>query len=494
MNTATQQMNFIYYDGENNRFIGDRNPRDGGALGNDAAYASSEDPGGVGGRNPRPNPPDTQNTGGQGRNTRPASQGQSSLNGRDSRHTNASGRCKSSRAAMRIASINIRGGNLRSSNSKWKEAHTVLRDKSLSVLVLEETHITPEQGVSLEHRFKRIRLFVNPDPDSPTSRGGVAIMLNTAKVSWKEAQHRILIPGRASLVSIPWHNGKQVHILAIYAPSGNHAANTEFWNNLTALWTAGRNHPPKPHVVLGDMNMVETRLDRFPKRPDPEPVLNALDAFKRELNIIDGWRQMNPTSTAYTFRTHTDGGNSISMSRIDRIYVLSNLMRRSCEWEITDVGDWTDHKMVSAVIEPEGTPNVGKGRSTVPPFIVDYPETQHTLLRLVKRLNDDLANMEASGERSESANPQTLWKAFKEQIMQCAKDFTRKRRSRIDEQIKMWERRRCDVLDSADDKDADEIAILIEEIDDNINDLLKQKKERSRAATSANHHYEVKTT
>lgn len=294
------------------------------------------------------------------------------------------------------------------------------------------------------------------------------------------------------MISLPWYDGKQVHILAIYAPSGDMTANAEFWRELCKFWEPEHAQLPKPHILLGDMNMVESKLDRFPRRSDPQPDIDDLETLKRRLNLLDGWRQMNHSLVKFTFESRTNGQTPMNLSRIDRIYIYSRLMGRSCEWLISDVRGWTDHKLVSAVVEPDSTPYVGKGRSTVPPFVVDYAEMQNALLALVANLKRDLERLPRDN-RSPTSNAQTLWKEFKNNIMQKSREFAWKRSSRIDDHIRQWESRRESILNSSLGENADDVAILLEEINDNIHELLRQKQERKRAGLSATHHSEKRS-
>jgi hypothetical protein len=87
---------------------------------------------------------------------------------------------------------------------------------------------------------------------------GVAIILNKSYVAWKDAVTHVLIPGRAMLVSVPWHKESIINVLAVYAPN-RESENAVFWDTLKNKWIAGEF--PSPDVLLGDFNCVEADMD-----------------------------------------------------------------------------------------------------------------------------------------------------------------------------------------------------------------------------------------
>ncbi|KAF6763355.1 Endonuclease/exonuclease/phosphatase, partial [Ephemerocybe angulata] len=272
---------------------------------------------------------------------------------------------------------------------KWANIQSIVRTSSLSILALQETHITEQDRLVIESHFRKLKLFVNPDRDSSSNRNGVAFVVNIDKVRWDEASHTVIEPGRASLLELPWHNGNTINILNVYAPSGDDRLNEAFWKTLASRWH-GRNRPPKVHILLGDFNVTEATNDRLPLKRPPKGPVEALDAFKTRHSLLDGWRQLHGADGSnYTFSCRNRDG-SRSWSRIDRIYCEKPLLDQSCEWQTTYVGALTDHYLVSAVFEPENTPFVGKGRSTAPAFITDFPDAQKLLVKRTIQLDEEI--------------------------------------------------------------------------------------------------------
>ncbi|KAF5341088.1 hypothetical protein D9611_006142 [Ephemerocybe angulata] len=405
---------------------------------------------------------------------------------------------KKSRAALRVASLNMNGGNLTSSFHKWSQIQSIVRTSSLSVLALQETHITEQDRVVIENHFRKLKLFVNPDRDSASNRNGVAFVINIDKVRWDEASHTVIEPGRASLLELPWHNAQTVNILTVYAPSGDDRENENFWRTLSSRWN-GRNSPPKVHIMLGDFNFTEATNDRLPLKRPPRGPVEALDSFKVKHSLLDGWRQLyGPDGSNYTFSCRNRDG-STSWSRIDRIYCEKPLLDQSCEWLTTFTGTLSDHYLVSAVFEPENTPFVGKGRSTAPAFITEFPDAQRLLVKRtiqldleIKTIPDlDLADPPAEAR----SQVQMKWLRYKKDILELTTRFARDRTSRIDEVLSTWERRRTEVLREINghDHDNEELMTSLSEIDDNIRALSQEKFDRRWLVGASRHHVEGET-
>lgn len=95
-----------------------------------------------------------------------------------------------------------------------------------------------------------------------TQRTGIAVALNRANIDTENITHHKIIPGRALLVMINWSKETKLTALAIYAP--NHPSdNARFWENIKTAF-ANNHGLPRPKVMLGDFNMVEDTIDRFP--------------------------------------------------------------------------------------------------------------------------------------------------------------------------------------------------------------------------------------
>ncbi|PPQ84866.1 LOW QUALITY PROTEIN: hypothetical protein CVT26_011767, partial [Gymnopilus dilepis] len=251
---------------------------------------------------------------------------------------------KTTHAVTKIASLNIRGGGSTTTRPKWQQINHLLRTRNIGILAVHEAHLKAEDVISLQNQFPaRMHILNNCDEEHPTLKG-IAIILNKTLVSWKEATSRNIIPGRATLLTIPWHGGEILHILAVYAPN-DHAQNAAFWATLNEEFSSSR--CPKPNLMLGDFNMVEEAIDRLPAHRDPPAVVESLEILKDTLSLRDGWRSHFPAELAYSYTQKF----TQSRSHIDRIY----------------------HQMVMAEFANPRAPYIGKGRWAIPPRALQDP-------------------------------------------------------------------------------------------------------------------------
>ena len=200
---------------------------------------------------------------------------------------------KRTKATLKIASLNMRGRG----NDKWNHINQIIRDKKIGVLVAQETHLDDNQVDHLHSLFdKRIKIHHTIDPHRPNAKG-VAIILNKEITNTQNVVTTEIIPGRALLVQIPWHTNLIIKILAVYAPN-TVAENEAFWNAILEKWQ--RDHIPKPDLMIGDYNLVESSIDRLPCHTDNALPVMALQNLKSMLLLHDGWRRTHPTKKAYT--------------------------------------------------------------------------------------------------------------------------------------------------------------------------------------------------
>ncbi|KAJ7081679.1 hypothetical protein C8R44DRAFT_835768 [Mycena epipterygia] len=147
----------------------------------------------------------------------------------------------------------------------------------------------------------------------------------------------------------------------------------------------------RPDFVLGDFNMVEEALDRLHHHKD------ALNVFLQK--------------------------KSGSQSRIDRIYVPHESLIDLSDWAIEICALPTDHKLVSVNYSNAKIPFISRGRWSLPLHILKDKETMNKIQELGKALEDAMKCCKFC--RSESDNPQVLFKKFKDdraKIMMLAID------------------------------------------------------------------------
>ncbi|TEB24503.1 DNase I-like protein, partial [Coprinellus micaceus] len=242
--------------------------------------------------------------------------------------------------------------------------NALMRDRSINILALQETHLMEEKVAQLGQFQKRLRILCSPDPQNPSGKGGVALVINKHNTNWKEVEEDEIYPGRAILATIKWKEDTSLGILAVYAPSGNDTENAAFWKELQQRLARLRRRGKRVDVLLGNFNMVEWGMnDRTPPRNEAQTVLNAFEEMKRSNDLHDGWREVNPNgrTTTFTSAPHHETGLR-SYARLDRIYVRGTCTKWCDEWEIKPPGLRSDHDMVLMLLTPKGMPYVGGGR------------------------------------------------------------------------------------------------------------------------------------
>ncbi len=151
------------------------------------------------------------------------------------------------------------------------------------------------------------------------------------------------------------------HHLCPKPPSENH----DFCNRLTQ-WYSLQDTPPKPHILLGDHNLVKDAANHLPP-PDPPPATTALLNLRIKLQLSNGWRQANPPPEhRYMFAQPGNG----SRSRIDRIYAMENIISRASDWSIENPEVPTDHQLITVKIYNENSPQIGCSCWTMKPFLL----------------------------------------------------------------------------------------------------------------------------
>ncbi|EPS96358.1 hypothetical protein FOMPIDRAFT_1032406 [Fomitopsis schrenkii] len=279
-----------------------------------------------------------------------------------------------------------------------------MRDKKIGVLVVQEAHMNEERRCKVENLFaQRLRIIATGDPENPTGKSGVAIVLNKEIVNMQNVVATTVYEGRALQVQLRLKHETTLTILGVYAPN-DPDLNEFLWEDIRDFYQKPENRDiPKPDIMLGDFNLVEEPLDRMPPHKDHQGAVNTLGDLKTLLHLQDGWRQLNPTDKSFTFYQKATG----SQSRIDRVYMTENMCLRSREWEIRPSGiPNTDHMMVSVSVTSEDAPWVGAGRRTVPVYVLKDKRMKEYIRTRIDKAIDHLTDL--GGWRSNDENPQRI--------------------------------------------------------------------------------------
>ncbi|EPS96546.1 hypothetical protein FOMPIDRAFT_64154, partial [Fomitopsis schrenkii] len=290
-----------------------------------------------------------------------------------------------------------------------------MRDGKFGVLALQETHLT-QRDVDVIHSLfgRRLKVLNSPDPINATAARGVAFVLNREIVDVKDFTLLEVVPGRALLLTLKWHAETKLSLLNIYAPNAG-AENETFWQTLRTKSQEGEGL--HPDVMLGDFNLVEEAIDRLPMREGPEGPRTALSELHTLLGLHDGWRVTEPSTRDYTFPQRP----STTRSRIDRIYLGTELLSRSFEWDITSTGIPTDHRLVSVRLTNAAAPYLGKGRWTMPLAILADQNFVAEVTTLGDAALRTALDSTLPGLRSETTNPQVILSEFKRAVKERAR-------------------------------------------------------------------------
>ncbi|KAL7277489.1 hypothetical protein ACG7TL_008410 [Trametes sanguinea] len=388
---------------------------------------------------------------------------------------------------VRVATLNINGfGSLvrDHENNKWGKLYRMMQDQRIGVLMMQETHLTPERRKELTRIFAdRIKILHSDHPTAPQAKEGVAFVLNKRIVSTKGAKMTVMIPGRAAQLSLPWRGGEMRHLLCVYAPtSEGSAARKRFFEDLKEAYET-RREVPRPHLMAGDFNVVEDAIDRYPvSASTPDTSVEALDDLKRHLGLMltDGWRARHGNEKAYTFQRTVNG--ALTMSRLDRIYVRSDMLRWTRDWQIRPAGVRTDHNLVAAVVTTPSAPETGKGRPVFPMRLLKDKKLAKEMKARGLEATNELTAIRTEG-RTETRNAQLvlheLKKAWLEMARKREKSLTPKLTREISELEAELDRTSRNQADEAEA--ARHMASLTEQIRERKQTKLKQQQQGSRA-------------
>ncbi len=392
------------------------------------------------------------------------------------------------KTALQIASLNINGfGNFVRDHpdNKWGRIYRMMSEHRIGVLMLQETHLTDERVASIHKMFARkIRVFFSANPDAPTQREGVAIVLNTKYLDTASAKSTVVVPGKAIQVKVTCQGGDTKNLLCIYAPTSNGVAERQAFFGEVRKYYEEHTECPKPHLMAGDFNNVEDAVDRLPISEGPDRSVDALDELKMYLGLMlaDGWRTTFPTVRAYTF--HRGTGANATFSRLDRMYVTPRIFDSAREWRICEAGVRTDHSLVLVQLTPENAPVVGQGRPTFPlQLIKDKKLAKEIKTRGLEAMRE-LTEIETLGIRSKDVNPQRVLYTFKLEVMKMAREREKKVIPRLIAEIETRERALKQVMakpDLEEDARAKEAEPLTKQIRQLRQQRYKQQQQNSRA-------------
>ena len=372
-----------------------------------------------------------------------------------------------------MASLNIKGrrsGDI----EKWLHIPQLMRDNGIGILAIQETHLTDELADQFKSLFNNtLTLYHSPDPTTRNARG-IAIVVRKQAINTSDIAVHTIVPGRAMIAKIPWHDNQKINILAIYAPNPLRE-NQEFWEKIKTSVEALPDL--RPDIMLGDFNLVEDALDRLPSKQDGEIATESLRELRSELDLVDGWRHTNPDTKGYTWIRESDG----TQSRIDRIYVREDFLADCKDWEITQPPIPTDHEIVSAKITTPTTPEIGRGRWAIPLRLLKNKFIKGEIQNLGLKLEDKITTQST---RTETNNPQIWLQEFKSEILKITRTYEKRTQPKIKTKIARLHEELNNIRNSHA-LPIDEIKIASTQIKKEIQSLVKETHQYKRNVTTA---------
>jgi len=358
-------------------------------------------------------------------------------------------------------------------DNKWNHINQIMREQRLGVLAVQEAHLTQEHVDSLHTLFgKRLQVKFSQGPNANAQ--GVAIVLNKELTNIKGIEQQDIIPGRAMLITLPWHSNLSLTILNIYAPNA-HSENHTFWESLDLEWT--RQGLPVPDIMLGDFNLVEDAIDRLPTHTDPHTAVMSLDNLRNKFQLQDGWRITNPDTKSFSFLQKSTG----VQSRIDRIYASANIIKTAADWEIGTTALNTDHKMVSVKVIDQKAPYFGRGRWTMPLHMLK----DNILIQNIQCLGRKLEQQTDNGQqRTLEDNPQVHFQTFKNEIAMMTRKRAKVAVPKMDNKIKCLQEE-CNKLLNSQTTDTIETQLSLGLMEERIAQLEALRYKKARTATAA---------
>ncbi|KZV66448.1 DNase I-like protein, partial [Peniophora sp. CONT] len=318
---------------------------------------------------------------------------------------------------IKIASQNMRGkGKGGITGEKWQDIHLRIKEDKIGILLLQEAHLTEEEAAQIEGNYRRLRILTSPTPGKETSAGGVACVVNTELIAVADMEHRVIVPGRAASISIPWHGERRFTILNIYAPAGDNNEKLEFFQNLNEAYAQDKTLK-KPDYMVGDFNVVEKGEDRSSGGDDDPEVVDALWELKLRFGLQDAYRVNYPDTRNYTWRA---GGDDTVWARLDRGYIATSLIPYMKTIEIHNAGITSDHLMLTMDIEGRDAPYQGPGRWAMPLDLLDNIKITRLVETLGRKATSEIENIE---QRTEEHNAQIILNKFKIEVKSKMREY-----------------------------------------------------------------------
>uniref|UniRef100_A0A803T0D8 Reverse transcriptase domain-containing protein n=1 Tax=Anolis carolinensis TaxID=28377 RepID=A0A803T0D8_ANOCA len=285
---------------------------------------------------------------------------------------------------IKCSSNNVNGLN---SPNKRNALTRQIKKGKFDIISFQETHISQRHGSHLVNKAYGKEFY---SLDIKKKRGVVTYINNNipAELKFKDSE------GRVVAVEITIGNQK-ILICNIYAPNG---PKTQF---VKYLKEQIENTHLEQVIILGDFNgVLDTKMDKSINKRSNKDMLSLLPKnfirLKEEFDLIDVWREKNPSNKDYTFYSHRHAG----WSRIDMIWTTRTIFTKIDKISILP-RDKSDHCPIEMIINYKKIISKWK-------FDENLLKKEEDIERY-KRLSKEYFDFNVSSDIKEA----TIWDAYK---------------------------------------------------------------------------------
>ena len=207
---------------------------------------------------------------------------------------------------------------------------------------------------------------------------GVSIISNNRTTEWVEALPETPIASKDEdgrvLGSRVKCKTQLLTIANVYAPAT--PSKRSEWLEETA-WRFNENEIAYHcDIIGGAFNRALLKIDRRGRATPASSLIIALNRLltrlgRGECDYVDGWRTVNPKRVAYTYYKQ-----NVGTSRIDRLYLRSELMENASEWRTQAPGIPRDHHAVRISLGSGQFKNRGPWRWRLNPLLLKLQTVQ----------------------------------------------------------------------------------------------------------------------
>ena len=284
-----------------------------------------------------------------------------------------------------ICTLNVRGLG---SKQKRNQVFQWLKNRNVSICLLQETHITNHQESNIKVEWGD-HFFLS---GSSNNSQGIGIFINPNLV-FKFISHTNIVNGRLQALHLQIDE-KDIIIINIYG------SNLDDITLLESLEAYIIEHDDFNFIIGGDFNTIlDNKLDKKNGKKDTHfKCRTKLKSIIESHNFSDIWRLQHPGKCQYTW--HSNNSPPI-FCRLDYFLIsenLNNFITSSC----IKTGFKTDHSIVDINIDLIRNPK-GHGYFKLNNNVLLHPDYQEKIRKTIK----DIAEININ------TKPQTLWKIIK---------------------------------------------------------------------------------